>query len=175
VLPVSLNLAAQQLAHVDPDEVVLALAGGPYAAGALTVEVTETSMLGDVAAVAQVLDVFRDAGCRVAIDDFGTGHASIGSLRRLPLDRLKIDREFVQCLLPQTAEASFAAVIQGLADALELETVAEGVEHADQLAAVRAMGCDLVQGYLFSRGLAMPDLLDWAAAREVPALAADTT
>lgn len=172
VLPVSLNLSAEQLAHVEPEEVVLALVGGPEAAGALTIEVTETSMLGDVSAAAQVLHVFRDAGCHVAIDDFGTGHASIGYLRRLPLDRLKIDREFIDGLLPQTAERSFAAVIQGLADALDLETVAEGVEHPAQLAAVRAMGCDLVQGYLFSPGLPMRELLDWAATRRVPAVAA---
>lgn len=165
VLPLSLNLSAEQLAHVDPEEVVLGLLGRPDAHGALTIEVTETSMLGDLSAAAQVLHVFRDAGCHVAIDDFGTGHASIGYLRRLPLDRLKIDREFIDGLLPHAAEHSFAAVIQGLADALSLETVAEGVEHPTQLAAVQAMGCDLVQGYLFSPGVPMSELLQWAGHR----------
>lgn len=169
VLPLSLNLSAQQLAHIDPEEVLVGLMGGTDAGGSLTIEVTETSMLGDISAAAQVLHVFRDAGCHVAIDDFGTGYASIGYLRRLPLDRLKIDREFVEGLLPHNAQRSFAAVIQGLADALGLETIAEGVEGPAQLQAVQALGCDLVQGYHYSQSLPIDELLTWSGSRTVPA------
>ena len=166
-LPVAVNLSAQQLVHIEPEQVMLQLLGGPTTDGQLTVEVTETSMLGDVAAAASILDVFREAGCRVAIDDFGTGYASIGYLRRLPLDTLKIDREFIDGLTPQSAPRSFAAVIQGLAAALDLTTIAEGVETTEQLEAVRDLGCELVQGYLFSPALPIEDLLAWAADRAV--------
>lgn len=167
-LPVAVNLSAQQLVHIDPERVMLQLLGGPTTDGQLTVEVTETSMLGDVAAAARVLDIFRDAGCSIAIDDFGTGYASIGYLRRLPLDTLKIDREFIDGLTPRTAPRSFAGVIQGLAAALDLTTIAEGVETEEQLDAVRDLGCELVQGYLVSPALPMDDLVLWAADR--PAL-----
>ncbi len=170
-LALAVNLSAQQLVHVEPEEVLLQLVGSPDARGSLTIEITETSMLGDLAAAARVLDVFRDAGCHVAIDDFGTGYASIGYLRRLPLDKLKIDREFIDGLTPQTVEGSFAAVIQGLATALDLTTIAEGVETEEQLAAVQLLGCDLVQGFLFSEGLPMSDLIAWATGdREAQAL-----
>ena len=162
-LPLSINLSAQQLLHIEPEQVLLRLVGDARADGTLTIEITETSMLGDLAAAARVLDVFRDAGCNVAIDDFGTGYASIGYLRRLPLDKLKIDREFIDGISPATVRDSFAAVIQNLAAALGLSTVAEGVETEEELEAVRELGCDMVQGFLFSPGLPMGDLITWAS------------
>lgn len=160
-LELAINLSAQQLVDIEPEEVLLRLVGGPRAHGMLTIEITETSMLGDVAAAARVLDVFRDAGCHVAIDDFGTGYASIGYLRRLPLDKLKIDREFIDGISPGNVDGSFASVIQNLAAALGLTTIAEGVETEEQLEAVRLLGCDLVQGFLFSPGLPMDELIAW--------------
>ncbi len=165
-LPVAINLSAEQLVHVEPLDVIHRLLGDGAPEGLLTIEVTETSMLGDLAAAAEVLSVFRNAGCKVAIDDFGTGYASIGYLRRLPLDRLKIDREFIDGLTPERAPRSFAGVIQGLAAALGLITTAEGVETEEQLAAVRRLGCELVQGYLFSPALTMEDLMRWAEVKQ---------
>lgn len=171
-LSLAINLSAEQLVHVEPEELLLQLVGGPRARGAITIEITETSMLGDLAAAARVLDVFRDAGCHVAVDDFGTGYASIGYLRRLPLDKLKIDREFIAGIAPDTVEGSFAAVIQNLAAALDLTTIAEGVETAEQLEAVRLLGCDLVQGYLVSDGLSMDELIEWSRS-DVPTVFVD--
>ncbi len=158
-LGMALNLSAQQLMHVRPADVLLQLGGRTAHPSSLTIEVTETSLLGDVTAAARVLSAFRRAGCHVAVDDFGTGYASIGYLRRLPVDRLKIDREFIDDLAPEGAGESFAAVIQWLASALGLLTVAEGVETEEHLAAVRAIGCRFGQGYLFGKPMEMQRLI----------------
>jgi diguanylate cyclase (GGDEF)-like protein/PAS domain S-box-containing protein len=157
---IALNLSPQQLMQVEPSDVLHQMGVGAAFESEITIEVTETSMLGDMAAAARVLTTFRDAGCHVAVDDFGTGYASIGYLRRLPVDRLKIDREFIEDLTGSRASDSFAAVIQGLASALGLLTIAEGIETEEHLAGVRAIGCHFGQGWLFGRPMTMEALID---------------
>ena len=89
----------------------------------------------------------RAAGIRIALDDFGTGYSSLGLLSRLPVDQLKIDRSFVKGLLDDHTSMTLTRTIIGLASAFGLQTVAEGVETADQLKLLRLLNCDTAQGY----------------------------
>ena len=116
----------------------------------LELEVTESVFMQDVELVAAELERLRAVGVRIAVDDFGTGYSSLRYLQELPLDALKIDRAFVAPLGERTDRVSLAGTVQLLAAGLGLESVAEGVESAAQLAAVSELGCDLVQGYHFS-------------------------
>jgi diguanylate cyclase (GGDEF)-like protein len=116
-------------------------------AGALIVEINETIVTSDEADIGEISTALRESGIRVAIDDFGTGGSSLGRLREMPADVLKIDRSFVaRCEVDPRARAVVQAVIR-LARDLDLEVVAEGVENAMQLATIESLGCDIVQGY----------------------------
>ncbi|HZS13149.1 MAG TPA: EAL domain-containing protein, partial [Candidatus Dormibacteraeota bacterium] len=99
------------------------------------------------------LQDLRDAGVHIAIDDFGTGYSSLGYLRRLPVDIVKIDRTFVAGIDTAVDERSLTLAIVRMLGMLDVEIVAEGIETAQQLAYVQAMGCDLGQGYGLSRPL----------------------
>jgi EAL domain-containing protein (putative c-di-GMP-specific phosphodiesterase class I) len=162
-LPVAFNLSAEQLAVVDPDELLEAFSPG-VEPGDLTIEVTETAVPVDVTEAVATLTVFRRAGASVAVDDFGAGFASLGYLRRLPADIVKIDREFVDELGTWTTDGSFAEVIRSMVGRLGLVTVAEGVETVAQLEAVSAMGCEYGQGWLFGRPMRVEDLVPRADA-----------
>jgi EAL domain-containing protein (putative c-di-GMP-specific phosphodiesterase class I) len=101
--------------------------------------------------------MLRRRGVRVAVDDFGSGYSSLGQLRRLPVDMLKIDREFLREARSAQATALLRAVVE-LGNGLGLTVVAEGVERQDQLALVRGVGCPLGQGWLWARPMAMDDI-----------------
>ena len=119
----------------------------------LKLEVTESVAMEDVEAALVTLRRLKDLGIRVAIDDFGTGYSSLSYLRRFPVDNLKIDRSFVGRLEEDPESAAIVATTVSLARTLGLEVTAEGVETAGQLACLRELGCDLAQGYYFSRPL----------------------
>ncbi|MEG8038147.1 EAL domain-containing protein [Sphingomonas sp. LR60] len=106
----------------------------------------------DPAAARRALQRLRRLGMKIALDDFGTGHSSLSNLRQLPLDKVKIDRSFISDLQPQRGRAVVEAMM-GLCRALSLECVAEGVQTADQLETLLRMGCEHMQGYLFSEPL----------------------
>ncbi len=125
----------------------------------LELEVTE-----NVVQVGDNLDYFhriKDLGVRIAIDDFGTGYSSLSSLKQLPIDALKVDQLFVRDMVKDPASATLVGTIVGMAKALGLEVVAEGVESEEELKILAALGCDLLQGYYFSRPV---------TAEEVPTL-----
>jgi diguanylate cyclase (GGDEF)-like protein len=117
----------------------------------LELEITESVLLQNSEDTLAVLHQFRALGIRIALDDFGTGYSSLSYLRRFPFDKIKIDRYFVRDICASTGSAVIVGAIVGIARALGMTTVAEGVETADQLAMVRGQGCAMVQGYLFSR------------------------
>jgi EAL domain-containing protein (putative c-di-GMP-specific phosphodiesterase class I) len=151
-LMVTVNLSARQV--TDPrivDQVGAALAEAGLDPGRLVLEITETVLMQDREAAVTNLEKLKALGVRIAIDDFGTGYSSLAYLCAFPLDMLKVPREFVAALgRDANAEAVTRAVVE-LAGALGLLTVAEGVETTDQQERVAALGCDLAQGYLFSR------------------------
>jgi EAL domain-containing protein (putative c-di-GMP-specific phosphodiesterase class I)/DNA-binding response OmpR family regulator len=117
----------------------------------LTLELTESVLLHDTEAAIDVFRELRGLGVRLAIDDFGMGFSSLSYLRRLPIDEVKIDRSFVTGVASGTEEWTLARGIIRLVHSLGLETVAEGVERADQAAHLRTLGCRLAQGYYFGR------------------------
>jgi diguanylate cyclase (GGDEF)-like protein/PAS domain S-box-containing protein len=115
---------------------------------AVEIEITETAMMRNIDLTRSVLTMARDRGVRVAVDDFGTGHSSLLYLRQLPIDTIKIDQTFVRGVTHNESDSAIVHSIIEMAHALKLEVVAEGVEDAHQLAALRDLGCDYVQGYL---------------------------
>ena len=121
--------------------------------GSIEIEITETSMLRDPDGVGKVLRALRDMGMRVAIDDFGTGYSSLSHLKRFPIDTLKIDQTFVSDILHDREGAAIVSAVIAMAQALELEVVAEGVESEAQRALLAKQGCDSYQGFLFSPAL----------------------
>ncbi len=151
---VSVNLSARQFA--DPDllkHVRQVLDETQLPADALTIEVTETFLALEPEYAAGVLAELRRLGVAVAIDDFGVGYSSLSSLRRLPVDILKIDRSFVTQAPHDPVDASIAHAIAALARGLDLTLVAEGVETDAHAEFTRNIGCDKLQGYLFARPL----------------------
>lgn len=152
-LRVTVNVSAVQLEHpAIIDHVAEALADSGLDPSALTLEITEGVFVGDTATILERLHGLKRLGVTLALDDFGTGFSSLGYLSRMPVDLLKLDRIFV-ARLDCEDERSLAAGIIELARSLGIETVAEGVEHADQVRELQAMGCPFAQGYFFARPL----------------------
>jgi EAL domain-containing protein (putative c-di-GMP-specific phosphodiesterase class I) len=152
-LTMSVNVSARQLGTSDLGETVAsALEGSGIDPGRVCLEITETAMMADPAAMASTLTTLKGIGVRLAVDDFGIGHASLRQLRELlPVDTLKIDKSFVDGI---TTNADDAAIVEGvvrLAHSLGLQAVAEGVETAEQVAMLRAWSCQAGQGYHFAR------------------------
>ena len=116
----------------------------------MDLEITESALLVDLEASVRLLEQIRELGLRIAIDDFGTGYSSLNQLVRLPIDTLKIDRSFVSTMSEDANVMAVVATIASLADALGLNTIAEGVETPRQLARLRELGCREYQGFLFS-------------------------
>ena len=133
------------------DSVAAALQDSGLDPGWLELEVTESMLMQSVDTTLATLFKLKDRGVRLAIDDFGTGYSSLSYLKRFPLDTLKIDRSFVKDLPRDAEDAAIAKAIIAMAHSLKLEVVAEGVESAEQLAFLQQHGCDVVQGFLFSR------------------------
>jgi diguanylate cyclase (GGDEF)-like protein/PAS domain S-box-containing protein len=159
---ISVNVSAKQLTQPGFDEIVLAtLADARLPADRLVLEVTESALVDELDVGVKALVQLRARGVRVAIDDFGTGYTSLSHLARLPVDELKVDRSFIEQLghgQDGTLVSTFLATAQGM----RLVTVAEGVEDAQQARWLHHAGCDLGQGFLWSRPV------DLATARDLP-------
>jgi diguanylate cyclase (GGDEF)-like protein/PAS domain S-box-containing protein len=166
---VSVNLSTRQLLEVDLiTQVRDVLEASGLDPSALTLELTEGSLMQDVDETVVKLRALKELGVRLAIDDFGTGSSSLGYLQRFPIDTLKIDKSFVDGIAADDSEdpALVRAIIQ-MATTLSLDTIAEGIEGAEQLAELRSAGCNSGQGYLFARPLqadALESFLDTADA-----------
>ncbi|HMC72126.1 MAG TPA: EAL domain-containing protein, partial [Mycobacteriales bacterium] len=119
-------------------------------AAQLGLEITESALLEDAEGAVLALSSLRELGVRLAVDDFGTGYSSLSYLKRLPVDAVKIDRSFVDGLAVDGDDSAIVAAVAGMARALRLTTIAEGVENLDQLQALKRLGCDLAQGYFFT-------------------------
>lgn len=160
-LSVSVNIAAPQfLLHNFADLVLTNIHKHNLEPRFLELEVTESIVMGDLDPVIKRLGTLQAAGIKIAIDDFGTGYSSLSYLQDLPVDILKIDSSFVKRLSNGNALDSLVHTIMLLAFALGLETVAEGVETAEQLNALHELGCNRIQGFYYSRPIAENLFLD---------------
>jgi diguanylate cyclase (GGDEF)-like protein/PAS domain S-box-containing protein len=156
---VAVNLSAVQFKLPALSEIVIgALASAGLEPRRLELEITESVLMQNSAAVSTTLRELHALGVRFAMDDFGTGYSSLSYLRSFPLDKIKIDRSFVSDLTDAESSSSIVRAIVGIASSLRMTTAAEGVETAEQLAALRAAGCNEIQGFLFSRPLRLPQL-----------------
>ncbi len=165
-LAVSVNLSARSL-H-DPqlvEDVAAALAAYGVPAGRLTLELTESSIVSDPVRASELLGILSKNGVRVSVDDFGTGYSSLSHLARLPVSEVKVDRSFVQRMRRDPRDAAIVRSVVRLAAELDMAVVAEGVEDVQTAEDLTALGCDLLQGYLFSRPVPAPVLLDWLGTR----------
>ena len=120
----------------------------------LVLELTETLLVRDAEKGSTTLNALRDVGVRLALDDFGTGYSSLSYLRTLPLDVLKIAKQFVDDIAVSNADATFVRLIVELAGTVGLTVIAEGIESADQLEVLRSLGCNQGQGFLYAPALA---------------------
>jgi diguanylate cyclase (GGDEF)-like protein len=151
-LNVSVNLSARQVAESRLAEVVAeALERSGLDPANLVLEITESVLLEDADTPKDTLRAVKDLGVRLVLDDFGTGYSSLGYLKRLPLDGLKIDRQFVAGLGTDSDDTAIVSAVTGMAHGLGLTVIAEGVETEGQRDALRALGCQRAQGYLFWR------------------------
>jgi diguanylate cyclase (GGDEF)-like protein len=167
-LEMAVNVSGRQL---DSDriaaDVEAALTGSGIDPAALTVEVTETSLMRNVEETARRLTAIKQLGVRIAIDDFGTGYSSLAHLQRFPVDALKIDRSFISGLRDNSEGETLIHSLVQLGKALSIETFAEGIEGPEELSLLRAEECDSGQGFLFARPLDAAEteafLRDWVA------------
>lgn len=157
-LTMAVNLSAVQLHHDELlHQVQTNLTQYNLQPNSLELEVTETGLMKDTQAAAENLSGLRDMGVRVAIDDFGTGYSSLSYLKTLPLDKLKIDKSFVQDALDSEDNAILVKTIIQLSKNLGMRVIAEGVETLEQEQFLIGLGCDEGQGYWYSKPLAATD------------------
>jgi len=161
-LRMALNLSTVQLRHVGLPQIISRLMQDyQLPPGSLELEVTETTLMEDIDTAAQHLRGLRKSGALIAIDDFGTGYSSLNYLRNLPLDKIKIDKSFVQDVLDDEGDATIVRTIIQLGKNLGMQVIAEGVETRAQEAYVMAQGCHEGQGYLYSKPLPAEELATW--------------
>lgn len=163
-LPVAVNVSAPLLAdpHL-PARIRRALSERNLPGSALTLEITEDLVLGNIEGTRDVLNQLRRSGIHIAIDDFGSGYSTLSYLCELPVDEVKLDRRLI---VPILANARVATVVRAridLAHELGLVTVAEGVEDAEIAACLAEFGCDVVQGFHFSTPVSADEVLRLAA------------
>jgi len=158
-LSMAVNVSGVQLASAElVADVGIALAESGLRPDSLVLELTETVLVRDPGGATTRLEELRALGARIAIDDFGTGYSSLSYLRQFPIDILKIDRSFVQTITSADVLPPLVGGLMGLATALGLETVAEGIEDEVQRDQLAAAGCQFAQGYLFARPLPVAEI-----------------
>jgi EAL domain-containing protein (putative c-di-GMP-specific phosphodiesterase class I) len=162
-LKVAVNLSARQLRDVDlVDRIARTLERHRLPPGALELELTETATTEDAARTLAVFGALRDLGVSLAIDDFGSGYSSLSYLKNLPFNKLKIDREFVTDIHQRRDSQAICQSLVALTRGLGLEILAEGVERIEEIEMLQVLGCNMFQGYYFSRPLNANDFIRYA-------------
>jgi diguanylate cyclase (GGDEF)-like protein/PAS domain S-box-containing protein len=156
---VSFNISGQQFQNPDLATGIVRLVGEcGLAPGRVTLEVTESVLIENLAAGERTLNDLKAHGFRIAIDDFGTGYSSLSYIKRFPIDVLKIDRAFIRDIATNSRDATVTTAIVALAQGLGVEPLAEGVETAEQRDMLLASGCSLMQGFFFAKPMSAQDL-----------------
>jgi diguanylate cyclase (GGDEF)-like protein len=151
-IPIAINLSAQHFQqHTLLQDVQLTLSAYHLPSDSLELELTESSITQDVTGTINTMRQLKQVGLVLALDDFGTGYSSLSQLKSLPLDNLKLDQSFVRGLPNQIDDLAICTAVIAMGRALGLKVIAEGVETSAQLEALRSLGCDVGQGYLFAR------------------------
>jgi diguanylate cyclase (GGDEF)-like protein len=172
-IDVAVNVSGRQL-DTDRliDDIEGALAAGGLDAGALMIEITETTLMCNIEETAHRLAQIKQLGVRIAIDDFGTGYSSLAHLQRFPVDALKIDRSFVAGMSANKEGETLIHTLVHLGKALSIETLAEGIEREQDLALLKDAGCDSGQGFLFAHPLDSSEIgaffMSWVAPTRQP-------
>jgi EAL domain-containing protein (putative c-di-GMP-specific phosphodiesterase class I) len=125
----------------------------------LEIEVTEAALVRDLAGAQKALGGLREAGARIALDDFGTGYSSLYHLSNFKLDKVKIDRRFIEDMASEPKAATLVSALLGLGRGLGLTVTAEGIDQPRQAAALRELGCQLGQGFLYGRAMSSSETL----------------
>jgi diguanylate cyclase (GGDEF)-like protein/PAS domain S-box-containing protein len=160
---IAVNLSAVQFRQQDlAERVIVLLQEAGLASHQLDLELTESVTIDNPEAAIEAMARFSDAGIQLSIDDFGTGYSSLSYLKRLRVNKLKIDASFVRDLASSSDDRSIVSAIINLARGLNIRTIAEGVESEDQLAVLRELGCDEIQGFLYARPLTSTEFEDFA-------------
>ncbi len=175
-LTVAVNLSADSLHDLNMVDIIAQLLESSDSLPSwLTVEITESAMMVDPERARIALGRLHDMGVGISIDDFGTGYSSLSYLKDLPVDEVKIDRTFVKEMVTHEQNSCIVRSVIDLGHNLGLRVVAEGVEDLESVELLKALGCDLAQGFVFGRPLPPDQFLDWiedtwkVPARTVPA------
>lgn len=161
-MPVSVNLSARNLSDAKlPAQVADLLTATGVSPTWMTFELTESAIMADPSHAEGILNALHEMGIRLSIDDFGTGYSSLSYLRKLPVDRLKVDKSFVIHMTENEGDAKIVRSTIDLAHNLDLEVVAEGVETLEVLDRLTEMGCDVAQGFYMSKPLPTDELTPW--------------
>ncbi len=167
-LPVSVNLSARNLLEENlPAQVAELLAAHDVPAELLELEVTESALMTEPARAQRLLKQLSALGVRISIDDFGAGYTSLGQLKTLPVNELKIDKSFVMTMTEDRSNSLIVHSVVDLGHNLGLTIVAEGVESEQALSALREFGCDVAQGYYLSRPIPTAALDTWLLGRTI--------
>jgi EAL domain-containing protein (putative c-di-GMP-specific phosphodiesterase class I) len=151
----SVNLSSKQFSQIDMiEEVQKVLDETGFDPHLLKLEITESVIMENTESASSMLMQLKSLGIQLSMDDFGTGYSSLSYLHRFPLDTLKIDRSFVSQMKPHAKNGEIVGTILSLANGLEMNVVAEGVETEEQLYGLRKLECDFAQGFFFARPLA---------------------
>ena len=154
----SVNVSAHQLTQGDlVTQVADVLLRTGLIPSALKLELTESVVMGDADRARDIFMALKDLDVKLSLDDFGTGYSSLSQLRRLPLDTLKVDRSFVSAMDSDDEKRQITQIIVSLAQLLGMTVVAEGAETLGEVLALKAMGCEFVQGYYYYRPLDTAD------------------
>ncbi len=153
-VPVSVNVSRVNIYEPDlTGKLVSIVEDHGLSCADLLLEVTESAYTSDSTQIIEVVNHLREAGFRIEMDDFGSGYSSLNMISLLPIDALKLDMQFIRTAFQERKDTRLLEAVIRLAESLEVPTIAEGVETAEQMFTLKAMGCDIVQGYYFSRPL----------------------
>ncbi len=166
IAKISINISPQQLlAHHFYDKLMAEINDFNLSPKQIELEITETSLIKDPHASIEILNKLSQCGFSIAIDDFGTGYSSLEYLNSMPLHKLKIDRSFIIDIDKKAKSAVLVKTIIAMAQNLDLEVLAEGVENLEEANTLQMLGCDKIQGYVYSKPLTATDLATYIASR----------